>query len=150
MAYETIIVEIEDHIAKVTLNRPDALNALNQALMTELADAMGAAQTNDKVRCIVLTGSNKAFAALPAGTLANLLKPENKKQLVDLLTYHVAAGAVKAKDLMDMDMLKTVEGKDVTVRVAGRTILINSAKVTTADVSASNGVVHIIDGVFQP
>ncbi|MBT6191617.1 MAG: enoyl-CoA hydratase [Tateyamaria sp.] len=63
MAYETIIVEIEDHIAKVTLNRPDALNALNQALMTELADAMEAAQTNDKVRCIVLTGSNKAFAA---------------------------------------------------------------------------------------
>ena len=98
----------------------------------------------------VFAPSNKAFAALPAGTLANLLKPENKKQLVDLLTYHVAAGAVKAKDLMDMDMLKTVEGKDVTVRVADRTILINSAKVTTADVSASNGVVHLIDEVLMP
>eukprot|EP00947_MAST-08B_sp_MAST-8B-sp1_P005388 g5388.t1 len=98
----------------------------------------------------VFAPSNKAFAALPAGTLANLLKPENKKQLVDLLTYHVAAGAVKAKDLMDMDMLKTVEGKDVTVRIADRTILINSAKVTTADVSASNGVVHLIDEVLMP
>lgn len=63
MAYETIIVEVEDHIAKVTLNRPDALNALNRELMAELADAMGVAQANDKVRCIVLTGSTKAFAA---------------------------------------------------------------------------------------
>ena len=63
MAYETIIVEIENHIATVTLNRPDALNALNDALMTELADALTAAQENDKVRCIVITGSEKAFAA---------------------------------------------------------------------------------------
>ncbi len=63
MAYETIIVDVEDHIAKVTLNRPDALNAINSELMTELADAMSAAQSNDKVRCIVLTGSEKAFAA---------------------------------------------------------------------------------------
>ena len=63
MAYETLIVEIEDHIALVKLNRPDALNALNAQLLTELADAMSAAQKNDKVRCIVLTGSEKAFAA---------------------------------------------------------------------------------------
>ena len=57
MAYETIIVDVEDHIAKVTLNRPDALNAINGQLMTELAEAMSAAQSNEKVRCIVLTGS---------------------------------------------------------------------------------------------
>lgn len=63
MAYETIIVDVEDHIAKITLNRPDALNAINADLMKELADAMGAAQSNEKVRCIVLTGSEKAFAA---------------------------------------------------------------------------------------
>ena len=63
MAFETITVEVEDHIAKVTLNRPDALNALNDQLMSELAEAMGAAQANDKVRCIVITGSEKAFAA---------------------------------------------------------------------------------------
>ena len=63
MAYETIIVDVEDHIARITLNRPDALNALNDHLLTELADALGAAQANDKVRCIVLTGSDKAFAA---------------------------------------------------------------------------------------
>jgi enoyl-CoA hydratase len=63
MAYETIIVEVEDHVALITLNRPDALNALNEQLLDELVDALQEAQINDKVRCIVLTGSEKAFAA---------------------------------------------------------------------------------------
>ena len=63
MAYETLIVEIEDYVALIRLNRPDALNALNLRLMQELADALTAADRNDKVRCIVLTGSDKAFAA---------------------------------------------------------------------------------------
>lgn len=63
MAYETIIVDVENHVALITLNRPDALNALNAQLLGELADAMIACQSNDKVRCIVLTGSEKAFAA---------------------------------------------------------------------------------------
>ena len=63
MAYETIIVDIQDHISVITLNRPDALNALNDQLLAELGDALLGAQQNDKVRCIVLTGSEKAFAA---------------------------------------------------------------------------------------
>ena len=63
MAYETIIVDVENHVALVTLNRPDALNALNDVLMSELADALKGAQENEKVRCIVITGSEKAFAA---------------------------------------------------------------------------------------
>ncbi len=63
MAYKTLIVEIEEHVALIRLNRPDALNALNAELMSELADAIGQADRNDKVRCIVLTGSEKAFAA---------------------------------------------------------------------------------------
>jgi enoyl-CoA hydratase len=63
MAYETLIVEIEDHIALIKLNRPDALNALNSQLLGELAKALKSADANDKVRCIVLTGSEKAFAA---------------------------------------------------------------------------------------
>lgn len=63
MAYETLIVEIEDHIATIKLNRPDALNALNAQLVSELGMALRAADTNDKVRCIILTGSEKAFAA---------------------------------------------------------------------------------------
>jgi len=63
MAYETIVVEIADYVAVIRLNRPDALNALNRQLLGELAQALVAADTNDKVRCIVLTGSEKAFAA---------------------------------------------------------------------------------------
>jgi len=63
MAYETLIVEIEDYTALIRLNRPDALNALNTTLMRELAEAVTAADANDKVRCIVITGSEKAFAA---------------------------------------------------------------------------------------
>lgn len=63
MAYETIIVEVEDHVALITLNRPTALNALNDQLLSELCDALAEAQNNEKVRCIVLTGSEKAFAA---------------------------------------------------------------------------------------
>lgn len=61
MAYETIIVEVEDHVAKITLNRPDALNALNDQLLGELVDALQDAEGNDKVRCIVITGSEKAL-----------------------------------------------------------------------------------------
>lgn len=63
MAYETIIVEVDSHVALITLNRPDALNALNDVLLGELIAALGEAEANDKVRCIVLTGSEKAFAA---------------------------------------------------------------------------------------
>ena len=63
MAYETIIVDVDNHVALITLNRPDALNALNDKLMSELADALAAAQDNEKVRCIIITGSEKAFAA---------------------------------------------------------------------------------------
>ena len=63
MAYETIIVEVENHIALIKLNRPDALNALNAELLTELVDALESAQKNEMVRCIVITGSEKAFAA---------------------------------------------------------------------------------------
>ncbi len=63
MAYETIILDVDNHVALVTLNRPDALNALNDQLMTELADCLKGCQENEKVRCIVITGSEKAFAA---------------------------------------------------------------------------------------
>merc|ERR1719183_2888700 len=98
----------------------------------------------------VFAPTNEAFAKLPKATLASLLKPENKQQLVDILTYHVVAGDVNKADLMDMDMLQTVEGKKVTVRVADGGVLINSAKVTSADNDASNGVVHIIDAVLMP
>ena len=85
MGYETIIVEVEDHIGLIRLNRPDALNALNQQLLGELADALDAMQANDKVRCIVLTGSEKAFAA------GADIKELSEKSFVDMfITDHFA------------------------------------------------------------
>jgi len=98
----------------------------------------------------VFAPTNEAFSLLPAGVLPNLLKPENKAQLVDLLTYHVVSGKYQAADLKDGQMLKTVEGKSVTVRLLGSQVLINSAEVKKADVEATNGVIHIIDGVLLP
>ena len=98
----------------------------------------------------VFAPTNEAFTALPAGVLANLLKPENKAQLDNVLTYHVVAGAVRAEALKDGEKIKTLQGEELTVRIAGGDVFINSANVTTADVTASNGVVHIIDGVLLP
>ena len=99
----------------------------------------------------VFAPTNEAFAALPPGTLATLLLPQNKAQLVDILTYHVVAGKYNAKDLHNGEMLTTVEGKNVTVTLfPGRSVEINKAIVIKADVDAVNGVVHIINGVLLP
>merc|ERR1712228_554796 len=92
---------------------------------------------------------NAAFAALPAGTLDTLLKPENKDQLVDILTYHVVGAKALSTDLSDGQTITTVEGKDVTVSI-GKSVKINDATVVKADVLASNGVVHVVDGVLLP
>lgn len=80
MAYETIIVEVDDHVATITLNRPDALNALNTQLLRELGKALGEAAANEKVRCIILTGSSKAFAA------GADIKEMANKSFVDMFT----------------------------------------------------------------
>merc|ERR1711990_1387918 len=100
----------------------------------------------------VFAPTNEAFAKLPKGTLDFLLKPENKAKLVDILTYHVASGSVHAADLKNGEKIKTVEGKQVEARIFGngKYVYINNARVTTADVDASNGVVHIIDSVLIP
>merc|ERR1712039_558541 len=92
---------------------------------------------------------NSAFAALPEGTLNTLLKPENKDQLVDILTYHVVGAKALSTDLSDGQTITTVEGKDVTVSI-GKSVKINDATVVKPDVLASNGVVHVVDGVLLP
>jgi len=98
----------------------------------------------------VFAPTNDAFNNLPAAALANLLKPQNKEQLMDLLTYHVVAGNVQAKDIVDGERLKTVEGGLLMATVNSTGVFINDAQVTTADVEATNGVVHIINQVLQP
>jgi uncharacterized surface protein with fasciclin (FAS1) repeats len=94
---------------------------------------------------------NDAFAGLPAGTVDNLLKPENKADLQSILTYHVVPGAVKSTDLTDGMVVNTVNGKSITINVSEAGVSINGgAKVTMADIETSNGVVHVIDTVLLP
>ncbi len=98
----------------------------------------------------VFAPTNEAFAKLPAGAVDNLLKPEMKKDLTSVLTYHVVAGALKAADLKDGQKLKTVQGKELTVSVKNGKVMIDGANVTIADVISSNGVTHVIDAVLMP
>lgn len=98
----------------------------------------------------VFAPTNDAFDALPQGVVATLLKPENKQQLIDILTYHVVSGEVRASDIKDGAKVTTIEGRDVTTSLTTAGVFINNAKVITADVGASNGVVHIIDAVLLP
>merc|ERR1719247_626940 len=132
-------------IVQLAVATPDLSTLVTALKAGQLVDTLSGAGP-----FTVFAPTNEAFAKLPKATLASLLKPENKAKLVDILTYHVVAGDVNKADLMDMDMLQTVEGKKVTVRVADGGVLINSAKVTSADNDASNGVVHIIDAVLMP
>merc|ERR1719393_606509 len=98
----------------------------------------------------VFAPTNEGFAALPAGTLDSLLKPENKAQLADILTYHVLPAKVLSTDLKPKQVVKTVEGKELLVTIYKGNVYANKAKVVAADNLASNGVAHIIDGVLLP
>ena len=98
----------------------------------------------------VLAPTNAAFAKLPAGTVENLLKPENKDQLTAILTYHVIPGNNPASAVVTLDSAPTVNGQSVTISVDGDTVSINDATVTATDIAASNGVIHVIDTVLLP
>lgn len=98
----------------------------------------------------VFAPTDEAFAALPSGTVENLLKPENKDTLVKILTYHVVAGKVMSADIAGKALSpETVEGSTVDIN-ATNGVMIDGANVTTADIEASNGVIHVIDKVIMP
>ena len=97
----------------------------------------------------VFAPTDEAFAKLPAGTVENLLKPENKAKLVAILTYHVVAGKVMAADVKTMQA-KTVNGQELSLKVADGKVTVDKATVVKVDVDASNGVIHVIDTVLLP
>lgn len=97
----------------------------------------------------VFAPTDAAFAALPAGTVEELLKPENKDQLVSILTYHVVPGTVMSGDLTNNMMAATVQGGEVTIMTEGG-VTVDGANVVQADIEMSNGVIHVIDGVIMP
>lgn len=103
----------------------------------------------------VFAPTNMAFDKLPAGTVDTLVKPENKKQLTKILTYHVVPGKLEAADLTDGKKLKTVEGETLTVKRMGDQVMLidtkgGSSTVTIPNVNQSNGVIHVIDTVLLP
>ena len=97
----------------------------------------------------VFAPTDEAFAALPEGTVETLLKPENKDQLVAILTYHVVPGKVMSGDLSDDMTAATVQGGDVTIDLDNG-VMVNDANVVQADIETTNGVIHVIDKVILP
>ena len=141
-------------------------NAVNSKDHTTLVAAVKAAGLVDTLQSpgpfTVFAPTNEAFAKLPSGTVDTLLKPENKKTLTNVLTYHVVPGRLSARDLMEKiragngrAMLKTVEGADLTFAEKDGKLWIwdakgGSAQVTIRNVNQSNGVIHVIDTVLLP
>jgi uncharacterized surface protein with fasciclin (FAS1) repeats len=127
--------------------------AVDAGSFTTLVAAVEAAGLVDTLKgegpFTVFAPTDEAFAALPAGTVEDLLKPENKDQLVKILTYHVVPGKVMSGDLSNDMKAATVEGGEVTIMTEGG-VMVNDATVVTPDIEASNGVIHVIDKVIMP
>merc|ERR1711988_325506 len=128
--------------------------AVGTADLSTLVTALKAANLVDtlsgKGPFTVFAPTNEAFAKLDKRVLDYLLEPCHVEELKKVLTYHVASGLVKSTDLKPFERIKTLEGGEVLVEIFGKTVRINNAGVTTADVEATNGVVHIIDHVLIP
>ena len=140
--------------AMMVANKTIVENAVNASNLTTLVAAVKAAGLVETLSgdgpFTVFAPVNEAFDKLPAGTVDNLVKPENKEKLTAILTYHVVAGKYTAKDLKDGMTLKTVNGKKIKITKKGKTIMVNGAKVLVPDVMDSNGVSFVIDTVLMP
>jgi transforming growth factor-beta-induced protein len=128
--------------------------AVGNGNFTTLVAALQAAGLADTLKgagpFTVFAPTDDAFKKLPAGTVDNLLKPENKDKLKAILLYHVVSGAVMAKDAAMLTSAKTVEGDEIKIKADNGSVMINDAKVVTPDIQTSNGVIHVIDSVLLP
>ena len=129
-----------------------AVSAGNFKTLVAAVQAAGLAETlKGPGPFTVFAPTDDAFAALPAGTVDTLLKPENKDKLTSILTYHVVPGKVMAADVMGKELMpKTVEGQELMINATGDKVMVNDATVVQADVAADNGVIHAIDKVLMP
>ena len=132
-------------IVAVATANPDFSTLVTAANAAGLVDTL-----NSKGPFTVFAPTNEAFAKLPAGTVENLLKPENKEKLTAILTYHVVAGKVTAAQVVKLKTADTVNGKAVTIEAGKNGVMVNNAKVSATDIWASNGVIHVIDTVLIP
>lgn len=119
-----------------------------------LVAAVGAAGLVDVLKSegpfTVFAPTDEAFAALPEGTVASLLKPENRDQLIAILTYHVVSGKVLSSAVVNLESAKTVQGGSVSIAVVDGNVMIDNAQIIAADIETSNGVIHVIDAVILP
>lgn len=129
-------------IASANGNLSTLVQAIQQAERTQLLDSEGP--------FTVFAPTNDAFETLPEGTLEDLMKPENKQKLADILAYHIVEGSVMTADLADGQTITTVQGNTLNVSKENGKIIINGAQVVEADVDASNGTVHVINKVLMP
>ena len=137
-----------------SMNKDIVDTAISAGSFNTLAAALTAADLVETLRgdgpFTVFAPTDDAFAKLPAGTLDDLLRPENKTKLQAILTYHVVAGKVMAKDVVGMSSAKTVNGKSFTISERNGGVMVDNANVTKTDIMASNGVIHVIDSVILP
>ena len=129
----------------------NAVESKDHTTLVAAVKAAGLAETlSGKGPFTVFAPTNEAFAKLPAGTVDKLLKPEMKKDLTGILTYHVVSGSYKASDLKDGLELTTVQGQKIKFTEKDGQWYVNDAKITITDAVSSNGVTHVIDGVLMP
>lgn len=128
--------------------------AVSAGSFKTLAAALQAAGLVDTLKgkgpFTVFAPTDEAFAKLPAGTLEELLKPENKAKLTAILTYHVVSGRVLAKDVVKLTEAKTVQGSSAKITVTGGKVKVDDANVVKTDIMCANGVIHVIDAVILP
>lgn len=128
--------------------------AVSAGTFNTLAAALKAADLVDTLKgagpYTVFAPTDEAFSKLPAGTVEDLLKPENKSKLQAILTYHVVSGRVMAKDAVQLSSAKTVNGESFKINVENGNVMVDNAKVIKTDIEASNGIIHVIDTVILP
>ena len=134
----------QKNVVQVAIGSPDHSTLVKAVQAADLVNAL-----SNTGPFTVFAPTNAAFNKLPAGTVENLLKPENKEALADILQYHVSLGVYKAEALQDGQVLGQVNGDNLTVSVKNGKIMIGGATVV-ASVPAANGIVHVIDGVLLP
>jgi uncharacterized surface protein with fasciclin (FAS1) repeats len=151
----TVVALLPLALASVSAKADDIVDtAIAAGQFSTLVAAVQAAGLVDTLKSegpfTVFAPTDAAFAALPEGTVENLLKPENKDQLVAVLTYHVVAGKVMSADIAGKTMeVDSVQGSAISVN-AMNGVMVDNANVVTADIETSNGVIHVIDAVILP
>jgi transforming growth factor-beta-induced protein len=137
---------------------PSTMNIVETAIeagsFKTLAAALTAAQLVEALQgegpFTVFAPTDEAFAALPAGTVENLLKPENREQLAAVLTYHVVPGRIYADAVISKHEFKTLQGQALTTRSNDKGVFVQGARILKTDIESTNGVIHVIDSVLLP